>query len=129
MAIAFQPEWTEAERVLDAAMVGYRAVGAAPRPIALGTILDRDMDTSISGLLCVMVLETRSVEIVLDSPTSPVLMREAIIGLASRDWSVTILTPVDALGSVHSELRAAPCTLQPWWEETGEIAFGAYETP
>ena len=128
MAIAFQPEWTEAERVVAAATIGYEALGAAARPIALSAILDQTLDGSVGGLLCAMVLETRSVEVVVDAPVNWLILREAIAGLAARDWSVTVLAPIDALGRVHSDLRAAPCSLQPWWEEAGEIAFGAYET-
>lgn len=129
MAIAFQPEWNESERVVDAAMIGYGALGTAARPVALSAIVDRSIDISVGGLLCAVVMQSRSVEIVLDSMVNQMVLREAIDSLAYRDWSVTVLVPIDAVGDAHAALRGALCNLQPWWDEDGEIMFGGYELP
>ena len=47
MAIAFQPEWTESERVADAAMVGYRDLGAVVKLVALGSLLDKPFSMAV----------------------------------------------------------------------------------
>ncbi len=129
MAVAFQPEWTESERVVDAALVGYSVIGAVAKPVALGTVLDKPIPMAVSGLLCAVVMDPRTVEIVADELFDPVSLRDAIESLVEQEWSVTVLVPLDAVGVAHALLRGAPCNLQPWWEDYGQILFGGYEVP
>jgi len=129
MAIAFQPEWTESERVADAAMVGYRDLGAVVKPVALGSLLDKHFSMAVSGFLCAVVNDPRTVEIVVDEMFHPVSFRDAIDSLVGQEWAVTVLVPLDALGVAHTLLRGAPCNLQPWWEDHDQIVFGGYELP
>jgi hypothetical protein len=127
MAIAFQPEWRKSERVVDAAMVGYAAPGAVAKPVALGSLLDTPFSIAVGGLLCAVVMDPRTVEIVADEMFRPVSLRDAINSLVDQEWGVTVLIPLDALGVAHTLLRGAPCNLQPWWEDYDEIVFGGYE--
>lgn len=129
MAIAFQPEWTQSERVVDAAMVGYGVLGAVAKPVALGSLLDKPFSTVVGGLLCAVVMDPRTVEIVVDEMFHPVSLRDAIDTLVEEEWGVTVLVPLDALGVAHTLLRGAPCNLQPWWESYDQIVFGGYELP
>jgi len=129
MAIAFQPEWTESERIVGAAMVGYGALGAVAKPVALSSLLGKPFSMAVGGLLCAVVADPRTVEIVVDEMFHPVSLRDAIDSLVDQDWAVTVLVPLDALGVAHTLLRGAPCNLQPWWDDYGQIVFGGYELP
>ncbi len=129
MAIAFQPEWNESERVADAAMVGYGGFGAVVKPVALGSLLDKPFSLAVGGLLCAVVTDPRTVEIVVDEMCHPLSLRDAIDSLVDQEWAVTVLVPLDALGVAHTLLRGAPCNLQPWWEDHEQIVFGGYELP
>jgi hypothetical protein len=129
MAIAFQPEWTESERVVDAALIGYSVVGAVAKPVALGTLLDKPIPMAVGGLLCAVVTDPRTVEVVVDELFHPVSLRNAIDSLVGQEWDVTVLVPLDAVGVAHVLLRGVPCNLQPWWEDYGQILFGGYEVP
>ena len=110
-------------------MVGYRDLGAVVKLVALGSLLDKPFSMAVSGFLCAVVNDPRTVEIVVDEMFHPVSFRDAIDSLVGEEWAVTVLVPLDALGVAHTLLRGAPCNLQPWWEDHDQIVFGGYELP
>ena len=128
MAITIDARLQDEQQVLAA--IG-RAYVASHTPVVEARLAAVVVDPAagIGDLPAVVVANRSTIEIVLGDADVSAGLIAAIAELAVGGWEVVILIEGHRSGDAHRGLRGAPCVLQQWWRQGGEICFGGFETP
>jgi hypothetical protein len=93
----------------------------------LAEMAGASLTDALGFLPCVTAIDRRIVEIILPPDAELAGLTAAVLRLDESGWRVLIVAPAPRMGDVHNALRGAPATLQPWWVDNGDVAFGAFE--
>ena len=93
----------------------------------LAEIAGAPLTDALGFLPCVAAIDRRIVEVILSSGTDLAGLTSAVLRLAESGWQVVVVAPAARMGDVHDALRGGPATLQPWWIEGDDVAFGGFE--
>jgi hypothetical protein len=116
-------------RAATGALRAYAARHERVEEVPLAAMLTGAVAGDVNGVRAVAAGDLRVVEIVIPEEVPCDAVAPATRLLAGRGWDVAVLVPAFRLGEAHGSLRGAPCRLQPWWIDGGEVCFGAYEIP
>ena len=130
MAVMVQTTAVTSEaRVATSAVRAYTARHERVREVPLAEMLAGAVIGNVTGIKAVAAGDLRVAEIVLPEEAPCETVAAATWLLNDRGWDVSVLLPLHRLGEAHATLRGAPCRLQSWWIDDGEVRFGGYETP
>lgn len=129
MALLIESTTTMATNVADAVVATYAARRDKVQLMSVAELVAGSVSSDLSGITAIVAAEHRVAEIVAADGLDLERLAAASWALAGRGWDVTVLVPCDRIGDAHASLRSAPCRLQPWWQDSEGVWFGAFETP
>lgn len=129
MALLIESTTSVATAVADAVVATYEARRDKVKLMSLAELVAGSVAADLSGVAAIVAAEHRVAEIVAADGLDLERLAAAAWTLDGRGWDVTVLVPCDRIGDAHASLRAAPCRLQPWWQDEAGVWFGAFETP
>jgi len=129
MALLIEESIDVATQVAAGVVDSYKVRGERVQAISLADMLAGAVAADLSDLTAIVAADARVVEVVADDHLDLERLAAASWVLTGRGWDVTVLVPCNRIGDAHASLRAAPCTLQPWWIDADGVWFGGRETP